>query len=93
MIAHPGPSIIPSLLSCWGPGPDDKNSYCIADCVQMASTMSSYVCYVTKSNLLDQSENAYFDAPARVSVGSDFLRGRNENKKWKKGMHGLGKPT
>lgn len=79
MIAHHGPRIIPSLLSCWGPGPDDKNSYCIPDCVQMASTMSSYVCNVTKSNLLDPSENAYFDAPARVSGGSDFLRGRNEN--------------
>lgn len=97
MIAHHGPSIIPSLLSCWGPGPgmpsrgrDDKNSYYITDCVQMASTMSSYVYYVTKSNLLDPSENAYFDAPARVSVGSDLLRGRNENKKWKKGMHGSG---
>lgn len=77
MIAHHGPSIIPSLLSYWGPGPDDKNSYCIADCVQMASTMSSYVC--NKSNLLDPSENAYFDDPARVSVGSNFLRGRNEN--------------
>ena len=68
-------------------GREDTISYSVD--VQMASTMSSYVYYVTKSNLLDPSENAYFEAPARVSVGSDLLRGRNENKKWKKGMGNL----
>lgn len=53
-------------------GREDKIFNCVADCVQMAFTMSSYVDYLTESNLLDPSENAYFYSPARVSVGSDL---------------------